>query len=175
MGFLDNLTRKALQTDQDGRYIYYPLPLSQGYIIPSEAEFQRITKNLKKYYLGSFLLFLVSLALIPVIGKQADLRGGILVIYLIILLEIWLYCLYRHLKQADGGLTFHERIVKRATRVPIELLISYEIVCIGFVIAAIFIICIDWRHWIYSLSSLIAIGFFGYRGVIVTKMLMAKG
>lgn len=172
MGFLDDWLNKPFQTDQDGRRIYYAW-LRQEYIIPSEAEFQRIRKNLKIYYLISFLWFLGSLSLIPVISR--DLRSAILPIYFFMPLEIWLYCLCRHLKRTDEGLTFHEIIVKRAAQVPIDLLLIYEIVCVGFVVAGIIIISIDWRHWVYSLASMIAIGFFGYRGIIVAKMLMAKG
>jgi len=56
-----------------------------------------------------------------------------------------------------------------------DLLLLYELVSVGIVVAGILIIWVDWRHWLYSLASMIAIGFFGYRGVIAAKMLMAKG
>ena len=70
---------------------------------------------------------------------------------------------------------FHERIVKRAAKVPIHLLLVYEIMSVGFVVAGILIIRVDWRHWLYSLASMITIGFFGYRAIIVAKILIAKG
>jgi len=174
MGFLDDLVNKAFQTDQDGRRIFHPVLLSQGYIMQSEAEFQRIRKNLKIFWVISFLWFLGLLPLIPVIGSQGDLRGAILGVYFFMPFEIWLYFQCRHLKRADEGLMFHERIVKRAAKVPIHLLLVYEIMSVGFVVAGILIIIGDWRHWLYSLASMVAIGFFGYRGIIAAKMLMAK-
>jgi hypothetical protein len=174
MGFLDILASKAFQTDQDGRRIYYPGPLSQGFIIQSEAEFQRLRKNLKIFHALIFLYFLGLVALIPVISRQAGLKGGILGIYFFMPYEIWLYYQGHHLKRADEGLTFHERIAKRAARVPFEVLLIYEMMSLGIVAAGIFIIWADWRHWVYSLASMIAIGFFGYRAIIVAKMLIAK-
>jgi hypothetical protein len=174
MGFLDDSVNKAFQPDQDGRRLYYPWPLGRGYIVPSEAEFQRIRKSLKIFYVISFLWFLCLLPLIPVISSQGDLRGAILIVYFSMPFEIWLYFQCRHLKRADEGLMFHERIVKRAAKVPIQLLLVYEIVSVGFVVGGILIIRVDWRHWLYSLASMVAIGFFGYRGIIAAKMLMAK-
>jgi hypothetical protein len=174
MRFLDDLVNKAFQPDQDGRRLYYPWPLGRGYIVPSEAEFQRIRKNLKIFCVIAFLWFLGLLPLIPVISSQGDLRGAILGVYFFMPFEIWLYFQCRHLKRADEGLMFHERIVKRAAKVPIHLLLVYEIVSVGFVVAGILIIRIDWRHWLYSLASMVAIGFFGFRGVIAAKMIVAK-
>ena len=175
MGFLDDLVNKAFQPDQDGRRLYYPWPLGQGYIMQSEAEFQRLRKNLKIFWALNFLYFLGLVALIPVISRQGDLKAGILVIYFFMPSEIWLYYQCRHLKRADEGLTFHERIAKRAARLPFEMLLIYEMVSLGFVVAGIFIIWADWRHWLYSLASMITIGFFGYRAIIVAKILIAKG
>jgi hypothetical protein len=174
MGFLDDLVNKAFRTDQDGRRIYYS-GLGKEYIISSEAEFQRIRKNHKIFLLISFIWLIGSLPLIPVIGKQGDLRSAILIIPYFMPLEIWLYWQRRHLKRADEGLTFHEKIAKRAENVPINLLMIYGIACVGFVIAGVFIILTDWRHWLYSLASMITIGFFGYRAIIVAKILIAKG
>ena len=175
MGFLDDLVNKAFLTDQDGRRLYYPWPLGREYIMQSEAEFQRLRKNLKIFWGLNFLYFLGLVALIPVISRQGDLKAGILGIYFFMPSEIWLYYQCRHLKRADEGLTFQERIAKRAARLPFEMLLIYEMVSLGFVVAGIFIMWADWRHWLYSLASMITIGFFGYRAIIAAKILIAKG
>lgn len=48
MGFLDRIKVDGpFQTAKDGRMLYFPWPLGRGYIISSDAEFQRIQKKLK--------------------------------------------------------------------------------------------------------------------------------
>lgn len=174
MRFLDDLVNRAFQPDQEGRRLYYSGPLSPGYIVQSEAEFQRLRKNLKIFFVVNFLFFLGFVALIPVISRQVGLKGTILVIYYFMPSEIWIYYQCRHLKRADEGLAFRASIAKRGARVPFAVLLIYEMMSLGFVVAGIFIIWADWRHWVCSLASMLSISFFGYRALIVGKMLIAK-
>jgi len=174
MKLLDNYLNKVFRTDDQGRRILHD-PLGKEYLITSEIEYERIKREFRLFWVINFLWFLGALFLIPVIGRQGDLRAGILVIYIFMPLQIWSYYLPRHLKATDQGLPFRDRIAKRAARVPFEVLLIYEGICIGVIIGAIIILATGWWYWPYSLAAIIAIVFFGYRGFIVTKMLMAKG
>ena len=156
----------------DGRRIYFPRgPLGRGYIIPSEAEFHRFRKKVKIFLVISFICLL---ATIPVVSSQADFRGFILWIYYFIPYDLWVYSQIRHLERADEGLSFQERIAKQARGVQANFLWVLEIAAIGFVVAGIIIIALDWRSWPYSLAAIGAIVFFGFRAFVAAKMLMAK-
>jgi hypothetical protein len=171
MRFLD-FSNSTFKAANGGRRVFLPWgPLGRGYIVPSEAEFHRLRKKVKIFLVISFIGLLAAL---PVVSSQADFRGFILVIYYFVPYQIWVYSQCRHLERADEGLTFHERIAKQSRTVPINFLWVSEITALGFVVAGIIIITIDWRAWYYSLAAIGAIVFFGYRAIIAAKMLLAK-
>jgi len=94
MGFLDRQVDQRIITTQDGRKIYHPFPFCRGYIIPSEAELQKLRKRLKKYLIF-YLIFLIPLTFI---------RLKYLLILLgpcVILGYTWDYFQFRHMDRND--------------------------------------------------------------------------
>jgi hypothetical protein len=57
MGYFDAMVAGSFKTAQDGRKLYYPWgSYGRGYILPSEAEEQRLRRQLKTYQIVSFVL-----------------------------------------------------------------------------------------------------------------------
>lgn len=165
MGFLDSIADRHFKTSQDGRILYFPnWPFGRGYIVPSEAKFQRLRRQVNISYKCIFIYILL---LGSLLGPGAFLFG-------IIPWAIWNYIHCRDMERTDEKLTSDEIIAKLAQEFGFITLWLFEIFSVAFGIAGIVMFIDKWRNRYDLLISILAIFFSGWCAIRVAKVLMVK-
>lgn len=168
MGFLDNQVRFKFKTAEDGRHVYFPWGVfGRGYIVPSEADRQRIGKQEK---IGLACQMVGSLAILLLTGAP------LAILLLIHPYTIWQFSLYRHLERSEERLTIQEVTAKQARAMSYSIIWLLILLCFAFVFVGglIFIYGVGQRDWQALLISILGIAFFGFCAIRGLKILDVK-
>ena len=74
--YLDTLVSSYFKASKEGGRLFYPGLSRRGYIIPSEDDYQRVARQLKKYIIASFVLAIVVGAVGGFLGSIIDSAVG---------------------------------------------------------------------------------------------------
>ena len=166
MGYFDTLASGSFKTTDDGRKLFFPLgALGRGYTISSEKDFERLRKSVKSYLIVALLLMLGSILFMGPLG------GLIILPFLLVPYELWVYTQCRHLDRTDERLTVNEALVGQALQHSKIGLWALEVCSALFVVAGIFIVAADPKNWLIGTASIV---FFGFCAVMIGRMLVAK-
>jgi hypothetical protein len=145
MGNLDRAADTRFKTDQDGRKLYFHgYPLREAYIIPTEAEYQRLRQHVKAVDVGLMIWPLILGSLLQLLNLlNVDVIAIIIFIFLPVYLQAgWMVIQCRHLQRADKKFSGE----KLST---LDLWII-EILSLGLVMggmAGIYYCYIHWCNW----------------------------
>jgi hypothetical protein len=171
MGFFDKFIDASghFETAKDGRHLYFPFPfpfpMGRGYIISSEADYQRLRKKVKISYVGALIYLLL---LFPVPSPRLELA----LFFGVICYALWSYGLCRYLERSEEKIDDKYNFEDRAREASFIVLWVLEICFIGVVAAAILLISWDWPRNLGL--GLILITCMGHPVFIVTKTYLAK-
>jgi hypothetical protein len=166
MGYFDALTSSSFKTTEDGRRLFFPWgTLGQGYVIPSEKDFERLRRNVKVYLVVSLPL------VIGAVTWKGFLGGVVLLPFLIVPYALWARVQCYRLTQTDERLTLSESVASQARAHSAVGPWLLQIGSLAFVVGGIAIFVLDPRNW---LVALVSIGFFGLCALMFARMLLTK-
>ena len=111
--YTDLLTTGCIKTGADGRKIFYPWGmLGNGYIIPSNDEYERLNDLLKVYMVVALLFIL------PSAVPGSDLAATIVAALALVFYWVWMRFELPGLQRTEEKLTYREGITNLARLLP---------------------------------------------------------
>jgi hypothetical protein len=176
MGYFDALTSSAFKTTNDGQRLFFPWGiLTQGYVIPTEADFERLRhdyKNIMKFTMIFSLLFVIVLWNFS--SWSFLFKGIVTVAFLLVYIvayNVWVRFRCHNLSPAHEKLTYSECAANQARTFSTVQLWLFEVGSLAFVAGGVWILLTDPNQWLIAVSS---IAFFGLCAVVFTRMIVIK-
>jgi hypothetical protein len=166
MGYFDALTSSCFKTAHDGRKLFFPWGvLGRGYVIPSNADYERLRGQLKIYTIVSLLLIIAAAAF-----RNYLAAFGIAAI-LILFYFGWARYLMRGLQPSEERMSLNESMATQAVHHGAIGLWVLEIISLLFVAIGLFMFFTDPSGHLLALGSII---FFGFCAVVLMRMIMLR-
>lgn len=166
MGYFEGITASYFKTDKDGNTIFYPYGIfGKGYILPDEKK-EQVRLVIKRYMQVS----------LPIVIVMVPLLKAWFVIFFVCPLyflgyAIWMSKLTKTFKKSKDKLTFTESRINSAHAHNLSTLWLFEIICLLFIVAGIYIIGQSPKGLYIGILS---IAFFGFCGCVIFKMIEIK-
>ena len=169
MGYFDGLTAGQFKIAEDGRKLFFPRGFwGRGYVVDSEAEFQRLRRRMMIYQAAAFVLVIA--AAIP---RQYNPYLAIAVALLLIVFYLaWSRWLVAGLQPADDRLRWRETSAAQARAFGPFVLWFLEIVALAFVAVGIALLLTDPTS---RLLAIVTIVFFGLCAACGAYLLVLRG
>ncbi len=164
MGYFDVITNASCKKAADGQWLFYPHGvLGHGYVIPSDAEFDQLRRNLKYLWIIT-LLMMVATFWKPVIAFSVW-----LVLFVAYLIWARLHC--RNLARSSEKLTYTESIFNETRSLGPGILWLSEIFSILLILYGVILLIADPSQWLLALVMIVV---FAACAFIWARMLRIK-
>jgi NADH:ubiquinone oxidoreductase subunit 3 (subunit A) len=167
LGYIDGLTDALFKLDRDGKDIFYPHGiLGKGYVLPNSAKKEEVRGFLKRFYLVSLLLILLT-------GSTVGWAANVILIPPLLL---WYYLrvkrLLKEVMPTAEKLKFSEAASNSAKSHNLFTLWFLEVCSLLFVLSGLLILFIAPQKWFIGLMSVV---FFGACAFSIGYMILARG
>ncbi len=165
MGYFDAISSGSFKTLPDGRHLFFPFGIfSRGYVIPTEAEYQRLRRHAK--------IVTASVVLIIAVAMMQHLLWTIGVgVVLMIAGAAWAYLQTRSLQPSEERLSYRESLSTQAFLHNKVFLWVMEVFSVLYVVIGVIILAVDPQKWLTAVSAIV---FFGACAVVFARMLIMR-
>jgi hypothetical protein len=169
MGYFDGFTRSSFKTTEDGQRLFFPWGSpGQGFVIPSETEFERLRRRVKSYWL-------IYLSVIAIAGSlQGILVTAVVMIFILAFYVAWARFQCSRLQRSEVKFTRSDRAAAREANIrsvsPIALWLS-ELACLAFVGMGVRILVVCPGKWPTAVAR---IAIFGFGAAVIARALVLK-
>jgi len=166
MGYFDALTTGSFKTGADGSKLFFPWGvLGKGYVISTDAEYQRLRQQVKAYLIVTLILII---GLNAVFGLRLMVMGGLL---LVLFYGGWMLYLLPRLVPSGEKLSLQESMTSQARTHNVVTLWLLQIASIVFVIIGTVLLFGDSQNRLIGLSSVL---FFGVCAIFIGRMILLR-
>jgi hypothetical protein len=161
MGYFDDATSASFKTGQDGRKVFFPWgTLGRGYIIASDADYERLRRQVKACTIWTVLLAVISASALILWGFLVFLLFIVLVFLPFAVLSLgWMTRHLRRLEPSQERLTYKESKATQAAVLPPWLLWVGVIVPLGALVCFMFLLGPRPDSWVITLAAIISCAF----------------
>jgi hypothetical protein len=154
VGYFDALTSTTFRTTDDGQRLFFPWgSLRGGYVVASEADYERLRRLVKAYLVVALVL------IIGLMSARAYLLGFAAAAAWCALYIAWATWTVRGLQRSNETLTLREATAVHARAHSALFLWAALIVSLGFVASGVFVLAVDPGQWLIAASSILFFGF----------------
>jgi hypothetical protein len=177
MGYFDAITSAAFKQKEDGQKIFYPYTyLGRGYLIPSDAEYERLRRSYKNIWFITFGLLFLTIFVVSfgMASSSFLLTATVLIVFLIAFIigyMIWWRVQCRGYQPTTEKLKYSEALSNETHHLSLRWLWSFEILSIIFILYGILLLFADSSQWLFSIIMIV---FFSIIAIIYARMIRAK-
>ena len=130
MGYFDALANACFKKTTDGKWTFYPYGiLGRGYVVPSEAEYDRLHRNYKSIMVVTLLLIIAAIWSIFIPFPYQLISLSLLVVFIIFYM-VWARAQCHNLAPASEKLTYKEALSNETRSLSSGILWILEILSI---------------------------------------------
>jgi len=167
MGYFDTLSSSAFKTNDDGQKLFFPWgTLGHGYIIPSDAEFERL-----QYRYKNVTVFSILVGIAAIIFLKSLLSIVAFLFIFIAAYMVWVRYQCRNLRPTQEKLTFSENATNQSRAYNPFILWLLEIISLIFIGIGVLMFLVDPANWLIAVLSLVL---FGFSAVVLGRMIIIQ-
>ncbi len=157
MGYFDAITSASFKKSAGGQLLFYPYGiLGRGYVVPSEAEFEKLRRSYKYMWVVSFvLIFVVVWILLAATTTWLPfIFLPVVAIYLIAFM-LWVRARCRNLAPSGEKMTYTEAISNETRGLSSRFLWVFEILSILLILYGVILLIADPSQWLLALVMIV--------------------
>ena len=167
MGYFDTISSSAFKTKDDGQKLFFPWgTLGHGYVIPSDAEFERLQYQYKNVTVFSILVGIAAIIFLKSLLSIVAFMFVFIVAYM-----VWVRYQCRNLSPTQEKLTVSENVANQPRAYNPVVLWLLEIISLIFIGIGVLMFLVDPANWLIAVFSIVL---FGFSAVVLGRLIIIQ-